>query len=92
MAEIDPVKFGELCANVENTHTKLCEFIDTVKDHVKKADEKETVQDEKIGQLEKDIAVKKGAVLAVLGTGTLAGLTLPDGVKKILEAIGKAFS
>ena len=92
MAEIDPVKFGELCANVENTNSRLGELVETLKTYSENTSAKLEAHGTQIGQLEKDIAVKKGAVLAVLGTGTIAGLTLPEGVKKILEALGKAFS
>lgn len=92
MAEIDPVKFGELCANVENTNARLGELCETLKEYSAATTDKLDMHSTQISQIEKDVAVKKGAVLAVLGTGTVAGLTLPEGLKKVLEALGKAFS
>lgn len=92
MAEIDPVKFGELCADVKNNNTRMQEICEKMDAFVEATNIRFGAHETKIGELEKDTAVKKGAVLAVLGTGTLAGLTVPDGVKKILEAIGRAFS
>lgn len=92
MAEIDPVKFGELCANVENTLVRMEELSNTMKTYVEKTDGKIDLHETAINEIKNDSAVKKGAVLGMLGGGALAGAALPEGLKKIFEAIGKALS
>lgn len=92
MSEIDPVKFGELCAEVKNNNHRLQEIGEKMDAFVEATHTRFVAHEEKINGIEKDTAVKKGAIIGMLGAGTVAGMTLPEGVKKILEAIGKAFS
>jgi hypothetical protein len=92
MSEIDPVKFGELCATVKNISEKQDELTTTLKEHTTAINLKLETHDNEIGALKTDNAVKKGAVLGVLGGGAALGAVLPEGVRKVLETIGKALS
>jgi hypothetical protein len=92
MAEIDPVKFGELCATVKNINEKQDELTTALKEHTTAINLKLASHDDEIVALKTDNAVKKGAVLGVLGGGAALGAVLPEGVRKIFEAIGKALS
>lgn len=90
MAEIDPVKFGELCANVEHTTRRLGELVESLNAYSEQTQTKLAEHDTEINSLKNDSAVKKGALLGMLGGGALAGAAIPEGLKKIFEAIGKA--
>lgn len=84
VGEFDPVQFGQLIAEVKHTGEKMDETMDMMKSFIDATNRRFENVDGKIGEIEKDAATKKGAILGALGGGAIGGASLTEIIKKLL--------
>lgn len=87
MSDIDPVQFGKLIATVEGTSKKIDETLDTMNEFIYATRTTLDTLGTRITDVEKDSMLKKGAVVGALGGGAVAGVSLTEIGKKILEKL-----
>lgn len=87
MSDIDPVQFGKLIATVEGTSKKIDETLDTMNEFISATRTTLDTLGTRITDVEKDSMLKKGAVVGALGGGAVAGVSLTEIGKKILEKL-----
>ena len=85
--EFDPVQFGKLIATVEGTSKKMDETMETMNKFITATRTTIDSLGTRITDVEKDSMLKKGAVVGALGGGAVAGVSLTEIGKKILEKL-----
>lgn len=90
--DIDPVEFGKLISDVATATRQLGQIEGKIDKYFETTSKKLEEHDAELGTIKQDSALKKGALIGALGVGSVGGIGLSEGFKKVLEAIGKAFT